>query len=145
MEALIVLTGALTGPTGPTVPKKPLPTSSSYPQEPVLENYPTHEPNNSPQLDGIGGYIGEGSRGGHTDEDILWWGEMAPLPKKSPDLGNSSPVLRALMYVASLQTFGLALSSSSRRRRSGTDEKKRTGEKRLKRLKRRKLGGCGQD
>jgi hypothetical protein len=31
----------------------------------------------------------------------------APLLKKSPDLGNSSPVLRALMSVASLQTFGL--------------------------------------
>jgi hypothetical protein len=29
---------------------------------------------------------------------------MAPLPKKSPDLGNSSPVPRALMYVASLRT-----------------------------------------
>jgi hypothetical protein len=42
---------------------------------------------------------------------ILWWGEMAPLPKKSPDLGNSYPVPRALMYVASLQTFGLASSS----------------------------------
>jgi hypothetical protein len=41
----------------------------------------------------------------------LWWGEMAPLPGKSPDLGNSSPVPRALMYVASLQTFGLASSS----------------------------------
>jgi hypothetical protein len=37
---------------------------------------------------------------------------MAPLPKKSPDLGNSSPVPRALMYVASLQTEGLASSSS---------------------------------
>jgi hypothetical protein len=35
---------------------------------------------------------------------ILWWGEMAPLPKKSPDLGNSSPAPRALMYVASLRT-----------------------------------------
>jgi hypothetical protein len=35
---------------------------------------------------------------------LLWWGEMAPLPKKSPDLGNSSPVPRALMYVASLRT-----------------------------------------
>jgi hypothetical protein len=31
---------------------------------------------------------------------------MAPLPEKSPDLGNSSPVPRALMYVASLQTSG---------------------------------------
>jgi hypothetical protein len=31
---------------------------------------------------------------------------MAPLLKKSPDLGNSSPVPRALMYVASLQTSG---------------------------------------
>jgi hypothetical protein len=39
---------------------------------------------------------------------------MAPLPEKSPDLGNSSPVLRALMYVASLQTFGLASSSYRR-------------------------------
>jgi hypothetical protein len=32
-------------------------------------------------------------------ENILWWGEMAPLPKKSPDLGNSSPGPRALMYI----------------------------------------------
>jgi hypothetical protein len=32
---------------------------------------------------------------------------MAPLPKKAPDLGNSYPVPRALMYVASLQTFVL--------------------------------------
>jgi hypothetical protein len=39
---------------------------------------------------------------------------MAPPLKRSPDLGNSSPVLRALMYVASLQTFGLALSSYGR-------------------------------
>jgi hypothetical protein len=44
----------------------------------------------------------------------MWWGEMAPLPKKSPDLGNSSPAPRALMYVASLQTFGLASSSYGR-------------------------------
>jgi hypothetical protein len=29
---------------------------------------------------------------------ILWWGEMAPLPKKSPDLGNRSPAPGALMY-----------------------------------------------
>jgi hypothetical protein len=35
---------------------------------------------------------------------------MAPLPRKSPNLGNSSPMPRALMYVASLQTFSLALS-----------------------------------
>jgi hypothetical protein len=35
---------------------------------------------------------------------------MALLFRKSPDLGNSSPMLRALMYVASLQTFGLASS-----------------------------------
>jgi hypothetical protein len=32
---------------------------------------------------------------------MLWWGEMAPLPKKSPDLGNSSPTLRALYNRAS--------------------------------------------
>jgi hypothetical protein len=29
-----------------------------------------------------------------------------PAPEKSPDLGNSSPASRALMYVASLQTSG---------------------------------------
>jgi hypothetical protein len=29
-----------------------------------------------------------------------------PAPEKSPDLGNSSPAPRALMYVASLQTSG---------------------------------------
>jgi hypothetical protein len=57
---------------------------------------------------------------------------MAPLLKKSPDLGNSSPVPRALVYVASLRTFGPSSSSSSSRRRwSGTDEKKL---KELKRL-----------
>jgi hypothetical protein len=33
---------------------------------------------------------------------------MALLLEKSLDLGNSSPVPRALMYVASLQTFSLA-------------------------------------
>jgi hypothetical protein len=46
---------------------------------------------------------------------------MAPLLEKSPDLGNSSPVPRALMYVASLQTFGLAslLYRRSRRERRG--------------------------
>jgi hypothetical protein len=33
-----------------------------------------------------------------TNNLILWRGEMAPLPKKSPDLGNSSPRPRALMY-----------------------------------------------
>jgi hypothetical protein len=42
---------------------------------------------------------------------------MDPLSKKSPDLGNSSPVPRALMYVASLQTFGLASSLYGRSRR----------------------------
>jgi hypothetical protein len=61
---------------------------------------------------------------------------MAPLPEKSPDLGNSSSVLRALMYVASLRTFGPSSSSSSRRRRSGTDERKQKRLKELKRLKR---------
>jgi hypothetical protein len=45
------------------------------------------------------------------NKQIVWWGEMAPLSKKSLDLGNSYPVPRALMYVASLQTFGLASSS----------------------------------
>jgi hypothetical protein len=39
---------------------------------------------------------------------------MAPPLKRSPDLGNSSPIPRALMYVASLQTFGLASSSYRR-------------------------------
>jgi hypothetical protein len=29
---------------------------------------------------------------------LLWWGEMAPPLKRSPDLGNSFPVPRALMY-----------------------------------------------
>jgi hypothetical protein len=33
-----------------------------------------------------------------SSTNIMWWGEMAPLPKKSPDLGNSSPGPRALMY-----------------------------------------------
>jgi hypothetical protein len=42
---------------------------------------------------------------------------MDPLSKKSPDLGNSSPVPRALMYVASLQTFSLASSLYRRLRR----------------------------
>jgi hypothetical protein len=46
---------------------------------------------------------------------VLWWGEMAPLPEKSPDLDNSSPVPRALMYVASLRTFGPSSSSTRRR------------------------------
>jgi hypothetical protein len=45
---------------------------------------------------------------------------MAPLLKKSPDLGNSYPVLRALMYVASLQTFG---PSSSSYRRSELEDR----------------------
>jgi hypothetical protein len=35
---------------------------------------------------------------------------MALLFRKSLDLGNSFPILRALMYVASLQTFSLASS-----------------------------------
>jgi hypothetical protein len=50
---------------------------------------------------------------------------MAPLLEKSPDLDNSSPMPRALMYVASLQTFGLSSSSSSSSRRGwlGTDER----------------------
>jgi hypothetical protein len=47
---------------------------------------------------------------------------MAPLLKKSPDLGNSSPVPRALMYVASLQTFGLASSSYGRSERERRDQ-----------------------
>jgi hypothetical protein len=46
---------------------------------------------------------------------LMWWGEMSLLLEKSLNLSNSSPILRALMYVASLQTFGL--SSSSLRRR----------------------------
>jgi hypothetical protein len=54
---------------------------------------------------------------------------MSLLSKKSLNLSNSSPILRALMYIASLQTFSL-LSSSLRRRWLGMDEK------RLKRLKR---------
>jgi hypothetical protein len=40
---------------------------------------------------------------------------MAPPLKRSLDLGNSSPVPRALMYVASCQTEGLASSSLYRR------------------------------
>jgi hypothetical protein len=48
--------------------------------------------------------------------EALWWGEMAPLPRKSPDLGNSSPVPRALMYVVSLRTFDPSSSSASSRR-----------------------------
>jgi hypothetical protein len=45
---------------------------------------------------------------------------MAPPLKRSPDLVNSSPVPRALMYVASLQTFGLA---SSLYRRSELEDR----------------------
>jgi hypothetical protein len=44
---------------------------------------------------------------------LLWWGEMAPLSEKSLDLDNSSPVPRALMYVASLRTFSPSSSLSS--------------------------------
>jgi hypothetical protein len=40
---------------------------------------------------------------------------MAPLLKKSLNLSNSSLMLRALMYVASLQTFSLASSLLYRR------------------------------
>jgi hypothetical protein len=47
---------------------------------------------------------------------------MAPLSKKSPDLGNSSPMPRALMYVASLQTFGLASSLYGRLERERRDQ-----------------------
>jgi hypothetical protein len=38
---------------------------------------------------------------------IVWWGEMAPLPKKSPDLSNSSPV----PYINALGTGELLLRS----------------------------------
>jgi hypothetical protein len=69
-EAPTAPTGTLTGLTAPTAPEKPIPASSSYLQEPVLDNYPTYEPNDSLQLDGIGGYIGEGIWGGHIDKDI---------------------------------------------------------------------------
>jgi hypothetical protein len=60
---------ALTGPAGPPGLKEPIPASSPCPQEPVLDNHPTHEPNDSLQLDGIGGDIGEGSRGGQINRD----------------------------------------------------------------------------
>ena len=69
-EAPTALTGALTGPTGPTVSKKPLPASSSCPQEPVFDNYPSHEPNDSPQLDSNngGGYIGSDAKNLDVDD-----------------------------------------------------------------------------
>jgi hypothetical protein len=60
-----------------------------------------------------------------------------PAPEKSPDLGNSSPAPRALMYVASLRT-------SVRHRHHHKDDRNRqmkTGTGRQKP----KLGGCGQD
>jgi hypothetical protein len=63
-------TGALIAPIGPTAPKRPLPTSSPGLQEPILDNYLTYEPNNSLQLDSIGGDIDDGSWGRHTDEDV---------------------------------------------------------------------------
>jgi hypothetical protein len=55
-------------------------------------------------------------------KNIVWWGEMAPPLKGSLNLSNSSPMLRALMYVASLQTFGLALSSYRRLEREWRDQ-----------------------
>jgi hypothetical protein len=61
---------------------------------------------------------------------------MALLLKKSPDLGNSSPVPRALMYVASLQTSGDRHHHEDDRNRQ---MKTGTGGQRPK------LGGCGQD
>jgi hypothetical protein len=39
-------------------------------------------------------------------EEVYCGGVRWPAPEKSPDLGNSSPAPRALMYVASLQTSG---------------------------------------
>jgi hypothetical protein len=70
------LTSARIGSTAPTALKEPLPASSSCPQEPVLDNYPTYEPNDSLLLDsgGDGEYIGEGSWGGQIDEDIYCGG-----------------------------------------------------------------------
>ena len=48
--------------------------------------------------------------------------QQAPPLKRLPDLGNSSPVPRALMYVASLQTFGLASSLYGRSERERRDQ-----------------------
>jgi hypothetical protein len=67
---IAALLGASPSPAGPMAPKEPISAPSSYLQEPVLDNYPTHKPNDSPQLDSIGGDMGEGSWGGHTDEDV---------------------------------------------------------------------------
>jgi hypothetical protein len=72
-ELQVVITEAaiaLTAPTGPAAPRKHPPTPSSCVQEPIPDNCPTGEPNDSPQLDGIGGDIGEGSWGRHTSEDV---------------------------------------------------------------------------
>jgi hypothetical protein len=60
-----------------------------------------------------------------------------PAPEKSPDLGNSSPTPRALMYVASLRT----LVRYHHHYEDDRNRQMRTGTGRQSP----KLGGCGQD
>jgi hypothetical protein len=66
------LTSARISPTALAQPKEPIPTLSSYLQEPVHDNYPTYKPNDGLAFDSgsSGGYISEGSWGGHIEEDI---------------------------------------------------------------------------
>jgi hypothetical protein len=53
---------------------------------------------------------------------------MAPLPKKSPDLGNGSPVPRALMYVASLRTSDIIIIIKTKTIGDGREEEDRREE-----------------
>jgi hypothetical protein len=83
-EAPSALIGALLGaspsPAGPPAPEGRVSPQSPCLQEPepepepkpVPDSYPTGEPNDGPQLGGIGGDIGEGEGGwgGHSGDDI---------------------------------------------------------------------------
>jgi hypothetical protein len=66
------LTSARISPTALTQLKEPIPTLSSYLQEPVHDNYPTYEPNDGLAFNSSSGsgYISKGSWGGHIEEDI---------------------------------------------------------------------------
>jgi hypothetical protein len=62
-----------------------------------------------------------------------------PAPEKLPDLGNSSPALRALMYVASLRTLVQYHHHHYKDDRGWQKRMIGTGRQRPN------LGGCGQD
>jgi hypothetical protein len=96
--------------------------STSSPQEPVLDSYAAHEPSDSPQLDGIGGDISEGSWSGHTNGDVYGVSDGEQEARR-PAISQQDDQDEAEIAQLATRLGGQSLEPSGRRSRSPIPER----------------------